>query len=48
MYIVIDTFTPDWPTIVCNPEDGKPLSFDTKEEAQKEADDCQEAVVVEI
>lgn len=48
MYIVIDTSLGDWPTIVCDPDTGKPLSFDTREEAQEEADDCQEAIVVEI
>lgn len=45
MFIVIDTF--DIPTIVSD-EYGMPLEFDTKEEAQQEADECQEAIVVEI
>ncbi len=48
MFIVIDTFNTEWPTIVCDPDTGKPLSFDTPEEAQEEADDCHEAKVVEI
>lgn len=47
MFIVIDTFDLDFPYIVSS-ETGMPLLFDTKEEAQKEADECQEAIVVEI
>ena len=47
MFIVIDTFDSDFPQIVCS-ETGMPLLFDTKEEAQKEADECQKAIVVEI
>ena len=47
MFIVIDTFDSLFPSIVCN-EDGYPLLFDNKEEAQQEADDCQEAIIVEI
>jgi hypothetical protein len=48
MYIVIDTFDQLYPNIVVDPENGMPLLFDSKEEAQKEADECQEAIVVEI
>ena len=48
MYIVIDTFDPYWPTIVSDPDSGAPLQFDTREEAQEEADQCQDAIVVEL
>jgi hypothetical protein len=48
MYIVIETFDPLFPSIVSDPETGMPLLFDTQEEAQEEADNCQEAIVVEI
>lgn len=48
MYIVIETFDPEFPCIVSNPEDGMPLLFDNQEDAQKEADDCQIGIVVEI
>lgn len=47
MFIVIDTYDLYFPYIVPN-ETGMPLLFDTKEEAQKEADECQKAIVVEI
>jgi len=47
MFIVIETFDPTFPSIATN-EDGYPLLFDTEKEAQKEADDCQMGVVVEI
>jgi hypothetical protein len=46
MYIVIETFDPYFPTIVVNPDDGMPLLFETEEEAQVEADQCQKGIVV--
>lgn len=45
MFIVIETF--DIPTIVVG-EDGLPLEFDTIEEARAEAEECQDAIVVQI
>ena len=48
MYIVIDTFDPYWPAIVSDPDSGAPLLFDTREEAQEEADQCQDATIVEL
>lgn len=47
MFIVIETFDPTFPSIATN-EDGYPLLFDTEKEAQKEADDLQMGIVVEI
>lgn len=47
MYIVIECFDVYWPTIVTD-EEGKPLLFDTLEEAQKEADDCQNGKPFEV
>jgi hypothetical protein len=44
MYIVLEMF--DNPTVVTN-EDGDVLYFDTLDEAQSEADDCQDGKVVE-
>ena len=46
-WIVIETFDRHWPSI-CTDTDGRPLIFETEEEAQEEADDCQDAVIVEI
>lgn len=46
MYIVVDIFDTHFPSIVCN-EDGYPLLFDSEEDAQQEANQCQRAVVVE-
>lgn len=48
MYIVIDTTDSFYPCIVVDIETSMPLLFDTREEAEKEAEDCQEAIVVEI
>jgi hypothetical protein len=48
MYIVIETFDPYYPSIVVDIESGMPLLFDTKEEAEAEAYECQKAIVVEI
>lgn len=47
MYIVIETFDTTFPSIICD-EEGCPLLFDTIEEAKEEADECQDAIVVEI
>jgi hypothetical protein len=48
MYIVIETFDSSYPSIVVDMESGMPLLFDTKEEAEAEADECQMGIVVEI
>lgn len=48
MFIVIDTFDPYYPYIVSDVETGMPLLFDNKEEAEIEAGDCQDAIVIEI
>jgi hypothetical protein len=46
IYIVIENFDPEYPTIVTGLGDDKPLLFDTRKEAEKEAHDCQNGVVV--
>lgn len=48
-FIVIETF-PDLESaaIVVDPESGRNLVFDTPEAAQKEADQCQDGIVVEV
>ncbi len=48
MFIVIDTFDTFYPSIVVQQDTGMPLIFETRQEAEKEAEDCQEAVIVEI
>ena len=48
MFIVIDISDPYFPCIVTDIDDGTPLIFDTEKKAQKEADQCQKAIVVEI
>ena len=48
MYIVIERFDAEYPTIVVDEESGMPKLFDTREEAQTEADECQDGLVVEI
>ena len=48
VFIVIECFDPEWPNICVNPEDGKPLVFETRKAAKKEADDCQEGLVIQI
>jgi len=45
--IVIERFNYDYPTIVTN-EDGEPKIFDNYPEAQIEADDCQDGLIVEL
>ena len=47
MYIVIEAFDITWPTIVTD-EDGKPMLFETSEEAEAEAAECQCGIVVGI
>ena len=47
MYIVIETFDKVFPYIVTD-EDGMRLVFDTKEEAEEEAEELQLGIVVEI
>ena len=48
MYIVIETFDPLWPAIQVDPDNGMPLIFETEEEAQKEANECQNGIVVKV
>ena len=47
MYIVIEAHDINWPVIVTD-EDGQPLIFNTEQEAQEEADECQNGIVVEL
>jgi hypothetical protein len=47
-YIVIDRFDINYPNIVVDMESGMPLIFDSIKDAQVEADDCQDAIVIEI
>lgn len=47
MFIVIEKFNPDYPTIVTD-EDGQPIIFQTIEEAEIETDNCQDGQIVEI
>lgn len=46
MFIVIEKFDVYFPCI-CTNEDGLPLIFNTPEEAQEEADKCQDGIIVE-
>lgn len=48
MYIVIETHGGAEYAIIVTNEDGENLVFDTPEEAQIEADNCQDGVVVEL
>jgi hypothetical protein len=48
MYIVIEAFDTSYPMIVIDEISGMPLIFETEEEAQKEADECQKGIVVLI
>ena len=47
-YIVIEAFGGPEHAIICMDENGNNLVFETKEEAEKEAEDCQDGFVVEI
>lgn len=46
-YVVIDDFN-GLINLVVDPEDGMTKVFDTKEEAQAEADECQDGIVVPL
>ena len=48
MFIVIEKFDVEFPTIVSDMESGMPMLFDTAEEAQIEADECQDGIVLEL
>jgi hypothetical protein len=47
-YIVIETFGGPEYAIIVTDEDGSNKVFDTKEEAQIEADDCQDGIILEL
>ena len=47
MYIIIELFDKTFPTIVTN-EEGIPLVFEDKNEAEIEAEDCQNGLIVDI
>lgn len=47
MYIVIDTFNPEWPSIVTD-EEGKPKIFETWSEASIEYNDLQDGIIVDL
>lgn len=48
MFIVIETHGGPEYAAICTDSEGNNLVFDTREEAQKEADDCQDGIVVEL
>lgn len=48
MYIVLETHGGPEYVAICTDQDGNNLVFDSREEAQKEADDCQDGIVVEL
>ena len=48
MYIVLECHGGAEYTIVCMNEDGTNMVFDNHQEAQDEADNCQDGLVVEI
>jgi hypothetical protein len=48
MFIVIETFGDAADAAICTDTEGNNLVFDTREEAQTEADDCQQGIVIEI
>ena len=47
-FVVIEAFGGPDCAIICTDESGNNLVFDNKEEAEKEAEDCQDGFVVEI
>jgi hypothetical protein len=47
-FIVLETHGGAEYAIVCTDTDGNNLVFDTREEAEAEAADCQDGIVVEI
>lgn len=48
LYIVIEMHGGAEYATICTDEEGNNKIFDTKEEAQVEADDCQDGRVVEV
>jgi hypothetical protein len=48
MYIVIETFGGPQYAIIATDQDGNNLVFETREEAETEANDCQDGLVVEL
>ena len=48
MWIVIEKFGGPEYAVICTDGDGNNLVFETAELAQNEADECQDAVIVEI
>jgi hypothetical protein len=47
-YIVIETFGGGEYAFIVTDEKGNNLVFETKEEAEKEVDDCQDGLIVNI
>jgi len=47
-YIVIEAFGGPEYAVICMDENGNNLVFEDKEEAEKEAEDCQDGFVVEF
>jgi len=47
-YILIETFGGPQYAAICTDTDGNNLVFDNKEDAEAEANDCQDGLVVEI
>ena len=47
MYIVIDAFNPEWPTIVTD-EDGKPKMFESCTDAINEKEELQDGIIVDL
>ncbi len=45
-YIVIEIFDPLYPIIVTD-SNGNPMIFDTKQQAEYEASECQNGIIVE-
>jgi hypothetical protein len=47
-YIVIETFGGAEYAIIVTDEDGKNMIFDDKADAEEEAGNCQDAIIVEL
>ena len=47
-YIIIETHGGAEYAIIVTDKDGNNLVFDTRDEAEKEADDCQAGVIVKL
>ena len=45
-YIVIEIFDPNYPVIVTD-SNGNPMIFESKQEAEYEASECQHGIIVE-